>query len=173
MTDHDDAVRARRLDAMLDRDEIHQLAVRYSFALDSKDFDGVRALLAPNAVMFGSTDYRYWFKVQRELPDGWGGHFTCDHQIDFVDDTHAQGLCYFLGYSATEGEGANNVLHVSVYVDEYVKLDGRWYFETRDSRSLGYFPLGDMKDIGGPYVTRLADAWVTHRERQGRALPWR
>ena len=173
MPTDDPAVLTTRLQELLDRDEIHQLIVRYSFALDSKDFDTVRALLAPEAVMFGSTDYRYWFKVQRELPDGWGGHFTCDHQIDFVDDTHAQGLCYFVGYVARGGEHQSNVLHVSVYVDEYVKLDGKWYFQTRDSHSLGYFPLGDMKAIDGPYVTRMADAWVKHNERKGRARPWR
>src|SRR5262245_3724117 len=83
---------ARKLQELLDRDEIRQLATRYSFALDTNDFDAVRELLAPNAVMFGKTDYAQWFTLQRSLPEGWGGHFISNHQIDFVDDTHAQGL---------------------------------------------------------------------------------
>ena len=62
----------------------------------------------------------------------WLRHNTSTHQIDFIDQTHAKGRCYYfvLMYHGLD--------HWGRYIDEYEERDGKWLFTyrkvTTDSR---------------------------------------
>lgn len=149
---------------LLDREQIRELATRYSFAADSHDFDALADLFDEEV------DNGRWGKGREAtkafyrnlLGEGTGGtvmHLVSNHQIDFVDDDHAWGMCYVRAVAGI-GDGWTEV--VACYVDDYVKRHGRWYFSRRRPADLQRFRI-EGSGIG---TLSLSDAWTIHRERQ-------
>jgi hypothetical protein len=59
-------------------------------------------------------------------------HQNGQQEVNFVDETHATGICYGIATLVTEVEGKDQLtLHAVRYYDTYVKIEGRWWIETR------------------------------------------
>jgi hypothetical protein len=157
--------RERELTELLDREQIRELATRYSFAADSRDFEAVAELFDEEV------DNGRWGKgreaTARFYENLFGGgteasvtHMISNHQIDFVDKSHAWGMCYV---RAVAGIGDRWMDLVAVYVDDYVKRDSHWYFSRRRPMDLQRFVHDNAVGVG---KHSLADAWSILRERR-------
>ena len=119
MTDTALPARIKRLEAL---DAIRQLPAKYAlvglFPADvrvGKDASGRAALRA------------YWDRTLRSPFTGTSHHIG-GHIIKFDDASHAHGVVY----SKNEYEtGDEWVIMQMIYVDDYVRADGRWYFFRR------------------------------------------
>jgi hypothetical protein len=139
---------AQRLTAE-DRLDIMDLIARYAYTLDNGDLDGYVNNFAPDAVLFehhhGRAQIReYVGQLMREgragpLPSGDVAHrhFVGAPVIDGYDQqatVHSYLLWVNMGSEPPVAAAAE-------YTDECVKLDGRWYFQSRVLRRLaGRFP---------------------------------
>lgn len=60
-------------------------------------------------------------------------HQNGQQVVDFVDDTHAIGVCYAIATLVTEEYGKDKLtFHAMRYYDKYVKVDGRWWIAERE-----------------------------------------
>lgn len=60
-------------------------------------------------------------------------HQNGQQVIDFIDETHATGICYAIATLVTEEEGKDKLtFHAVRYYDHYVKVDGRWWISERE-----------------------------------------
>ena len=132
-----------------DRLDIMDLIARYAHTLDAGDLDGYVENFAPDAILF--EDYRgrdaireYVAMLMREgragpLPNGEVAyrHFVGSPTIDGADGSatvHSYLLWVNMGTDPP-------VSSAGEYVDESVKLDDRWYFQSRVLHRLsGRFP---------------------------------
>jgi uncharacterized protein (TIGR02246 family) len=122
---------------LIARESIRDLVARYNANGDSGRFDPMLELFARDAVLEvpGSTHrgraaIRSFFEGVSERTSGEGAakfvrHFTATHQIDVLSAEAARGRCY---YAVLTDRGLD---HWGRYVDDYRRIDGRWYFERR------------------------------------------
>lgn len=62
-------------------------------------------------------------------------HQNGQQVVDFVDDTHATGICYAIASLVNEVDGVDKLSMMAVrYYDKYVKIDGRWWIAEREQR---------------------------------------
>ena len=60
-------------------------------------------------------------------------HMNGQQNVDFVDETHANGTCYALATLVTEQDGKDVLTtHAVRYYDKYVKIEGRWWIAERE-----------------------------------------
>ena len=60
-------------------------------------------------------------------------HQNGQQVVDFVDETHATGICYAIATLVTEEDGKDKLtFHAVRYYDKYVKVDGRWWIAERN-----------------------------------------
>jgi uncharacterized protein (TIGR02246 family) len=133
-----------------DRLDIMDLIARYAHTLDTGDLDGYVDNFAPDGVLFerhhGRDQIReYVGMLMREgragpLPNGDVAyrHFPGQPTIDGSDgraSVHSYLLWITMGTEPPMNAAAE-------YLDECVKLDGRWYFASRTLRRLAGRPPG-------------------------------
>jgi hypothetical protein len=157
--------REKALSELLEREQIRELATRYSIAADSQDFDSLVLLFDPEVdngrLGKGRAATKlYYEQLLGGMADGAVLHYVANHQIDFVDDTHAIGICYVRAVAGMEGRWSDVA---AVYVDDYVKRDGSWFFARRKPSDLQRLTFDQPRSIG---QVSLADAWAEHRRRQ-------
>ena len=124
----------------LARESIRDLVARYNSYGDAGRFDQMLELFAPDAVLqirdqeyAGHDEIRSVFtRVPKRTADATGAgrpayirHCTATHQIDFVDETHASGRCYFFVLTQV------GLDHWGRYIDEYAVVADRWRFVRR------------------------------------------
>jgi len=142
-----------------DRLDIMDLIARYAHTLDTGDLDGYTNNFAPDGVLFEHHQGRqqihdYVALLMREgragpLPNGDVAyrHFAGAPTIDGGDDratVHSYLLWVNMGSDPPVSAAAE-------YIDECIKLDGRWYFQSRALHRLaGRFPGSE------PVVTQQA-----------------
>ena len=64
-------------------------------------------------------------------------HQNGQQVVDFIDDTHATGICYAIATLVTEEDGKDKLtFHAVRYYDKYVKIDGRWWIAEREQHFL-------------------------------------
>ena len=141
----------RRIDRLESLDAIRQLAAKYSLALDMRDSDAWVNLFPEDVRVGGGKsgrkDLRDWFEETHSMQFDGTSHHIGGHIIDFDDPDHAQGIVY----SKNEHEtGAEWVIMQMMYIDDYVRQDGRWYFKRRlplywYATDLNKPPIGDNK----------------------------
>jgi hypothetical protein len=147
------------------REEIRELAARHSFAVDTRDFDALTELFAPDVDngRYGvgrDGTRRYFESLMANASDASVIHSIGNHQIDFVDDEHAYGVCYVRVVSGSGEEWSETA---GCYVDDYVKRDGSWFIWQRRFCAGPRWKLDITDGIG---KITLADAVAMHRERQ-------
>lgn len=145
-----DALEAR-IDRLESLDAIRQLAAKYSLALDMRDMDAMVNLFEENVRVgkdaSGRQALRAYMDGTLRSPFTGTSHHIGGHIIEFDDPDHAHGICY----SKNEHEtGDEWVIMQMMYADNYVRMDGRWYFARRlplywYATDLNKPPVGDNK----------------------------
>jgi uncharacterized protein (TIGR02246 family) len=138
-----------------DRLDILDLIARYAHTLDTGDLDGYVNNFAPDAVLFGNHQGRqairdYVAMLMRQgragpLPNGDVAyrHFPGQSTIDGAGD-HATVHSYLLWINMGSEPP---IAAAAEYVDECVKLDGRWYFQSRVLHRLAGRPPGSQRVV--------------------------
>ena len=125
-----------RLEELLARDEIRQLAERYAVAVDGKDIDGLAGLFVE-----GVDNGRYGpgregvrtFYDNRLRRFHCSMHLVGNHIVDFDGDDRANGIVYCRAHHhVLEPEHWFDM--AIAYWDDYERNDGRWLFRRRRTR---------------------------------------
>ena len=133
------------LQRLVEIEAIKQLKARYQRAVDTKDWELMRSVLAPNAKSIYS-DGKYAYEGRDAIveflanPRGLGSteiasmHHAHTPEIEITSETTASGKWYLEDFvvSALPSDGAphGTVLHgTGIYLDEYVKIDGEWLIQ--------------------------------------------
>ncbi len=122
-----------RLDRLESLAAIHQLAVRYALAVDSRDLDSLVSLFSPD-VKVGKE------QTGRDALKGWFAtilrgmrvsvHFVGNHVIDFDDQDHARGVVYC--QDELERPATGDWQHGKIqYWDDYRRVEEQWCFARR------------------------------------------
>jgi hypothetical protein len=133
MTDDDRlAAIERRLDRVESTEQIRQLAARYGLALDMRDLDALVGLFPEDVEVghgqCGRVALRVWFDQTLRVQFTGTSHHVGNHVIEFEDPDHARGVVY----SKNEHETTTDwVIMQMMYVDDYERIAGRWYFRRR------------------------------------------
>lgn len=121
-----------RIDRLESLDAIRQLPAKYALALDMRDMDAMVSLFPADVRVgkdaSGRAALRAYMDRTLRSPFTGTSHHIGGHVIEFDDADHAHGVVY----SKNEHEtGDEWVIMQMMYVDDYVRLDGRWYFQRR------------------------------------------
>lgn len=140
-----------RIDRLKSLDAIRQLPAKYALALDMRDMDAMVSLFPSDVRVGKDTTGRLALRayMDRTLRSPFTGtsHHIGGHVIEFDDPDHAHGVVY----SKNEHEtGEEWVIMQMMYVDDYVRQDGRWFFARRlplywYATDLNKPPIGDNK----------------------------
>jgi uncharacterized protein (TIGR02246 family) len=161
----------RRITRLEARAEIAELLSRYAFLLDDHEFDALGELFTPDA-RFGSpgsthagrdaivANYRALGEVYPVTL-----HEARGFVLEFLDDDHAAGDV--LGFSE-QASGQHTVITSFRYTDEYVRLDRRWRFASRQVRTL--YAMTHAELAAGGLAWELRKRWP-HRAPAAAELP--
>ncbi|WPC76521.1 nuclear transport factor 2 family protein [Vibrio porteresiae] len=129
----------QRINALLDREEIRQLRLRYSQLLDGGQAEKMDEVFTEDAevkVTVGSM--KGIEQIKQSLKDAYHAfdtknrqhfpfvHAVTNHTITLVDDNHAHGSCYLLDFVTDREQGQHPFLLLGHYVDQYVRVNGEW-----------------------------------------------
>jgi hypothetical protein len=134
--------RLRRLE---DRAEIEELAVRYGFAVDDRDYPALRALFAPDGCLStqagavkGQGVDAVMAYFDGHLPNlGPSNHFVHGHVVDFDPDDSDRATGMVASHAELWRNGVPMITAMR-YLDTYRRVDGRWRFHQR-TQSYMYF----------------------------------
>jgi hypothetical protein len=142
---------ASRVDRLESLDQIRQLAAKYSLALDMRDMNALAGLF-PEDIRVGNGQsgraaLRAWFDQTMRQQFTGTAHQIGNHIIEFDDADHAHGVVYSKNEHETPTEW---VIMQMMYVDDYERIGGRWYFRRRlplywYATDLNKPPLGENK----------------------------
>ena len=127
---------AATLEARIDRleslDAIRQLPAKYALALDMRDMEAMVSLFPADVRVGKDASGRQALRayMDRTLRSPFTGtsHHIGGQVIEFDDADQAHGVVY----SKNEHEtGDEWVIMQMMYVDDYVRADGRWHFARR------------------------------------------
>jgi len=121
-----------RIDRLESLDAIRQLPAKYALALDMRDMDAMVSLFPEDVRVGKEASGRLALRayMHRTLRSPFTGtsHHIGGHVIEFDDADHAHGVLY----SKNEHEtGDEWVIMQMMYVDDYVRQDGCWFFARR------------------------------------------
>jgi ketosteroid isomerase-like protein len=145
MQDNQDLeARIRRLE---DREELHELVVRYGQLVDDRDLDGLAELYTQDAIfdsregpITGRTAVLDYYRRQLRSY-GVTYHFVHGHVVDELRDDVAHGVAH--SHAELEIGGAAFVVALR-YSDQYRREDGRWRFHHRAAQQLYALPLSEL-----------------------------
>ncbi|MFK7840781.1 MAG: nuclear transport factor 2 family protein [Sphingorhabdus sp.] len=140
-----------RIDRLESLDAIRQLPAKYALTLDMRDIDMMVTLFPADVRVGKEASGRRALRayMDRTLRSPFTGtsHHIGGHIIEFDDPDHAHGIVY----SKNEHEtGDEWVIMQMMYVDDYVRQDGHWFFARRlplywYATDLNKPPIGDKK----------------------------
>ena len=121
-----------RIDRLESLDQIRQLPAKYALALDMRDMDAMVSLFPADVRVgkeaSGRAALRAYMDRTLRSPFTGTSHHIGGHVIEFDDADHAHGVVY----SKNEHEtGDEWVIMQMMYVDDYVRAEGRWHFARR------------------------------------------
>ncbi|BBX07726.1 nuclear transport factor 2 family protein [Mycolicibacterium aichiense] len=129
----------KRLQRLIDKDEIRELALRYCRGVDRKDPSLLRSLYTSDGIdnhaniFRGSADAYVDFLESSFQFIQIGAHYVCNHLIE-LDGDEASGEVYALGYHilpSADGPPIESFVGVR-YLDRYRREDGEWRFASRE-----------------------------------------
>jgi hypothetical protein len=128
----------RKIEELIAKEEIRELAMLYSRGVDRKDIELLRTLYAADATdhhgsYFSGSAGDYLKFLERSFPHmRMSGHYICNHLVS-VDGDRGEGEVYALAYHLIpDGKGGwLEDMQCVRYVDRYRKEDGRWLFASR------------------------------------------
>lgn len=125
----------QQVDWLVAIEEIRQLKARYCRAVDLKLWD-VFADLFTDDLQIDHAESTSHAKTKTEFVEAAKRHFTgavsVHHvhvpEIEILDADHARAICPMFDFvDAAEGSGYDSHTGWGHYVEEYRKVDGRWY----------------------------------------------
>ena len=150
----------RRIARLEARAEIAELLTRYAFLIDDHEFEALGELFAPDA-RFGSPGRTHAGREAivanyRVLGEAYPItlHEARGFVLEFLDDDHARGEV--LGFSEQASRGSTVVTSFR-YHDEYVRLDRRWRFASRQVRTL--YAMTHAELASGGLAWELRNRW--------------
>ena len=121
-----------RLDRLESLEQIRQLPARYGLALDMRDLDALAGLFVADVRVgrdrSGRRALRDWLDETLRVQFTGTSHHIGNHIIEFADADHARGVVYSKNEHETSTEW---VIMQMMYVDDYERRDGRWFFKRR------------------------------------------
>jgi hypothetical protein len=125
-----------------DADELRNLLQRYARAADSRDVEALAALFHPQATIEGARGTQTldeWLETMRgprAFPTSM--HVLGDPLIELVDGTDEGSLdTYAVVYQLGDREAGQADLTLGIrYVDDVVRVDGRWVIHRRTATTL-------------------------------------
>ena len=161
----------RRIARLESRAEIAELLARYAVLIDDHEFEALGELFTPDA-RFGSPGSAHTGRAAivanyRAVGDLYPItlHEARGFVLDFTDDDHARGQV--TGFSE-QASARHTVITSFRYDDEYVRLDGRWRFASRQVRTL--YAMTHAEHASGGLAWRLRKRWP-HRAPATAQLP--
>lgn len=151
-----DSTLLARIDRLEALDQIRQLPAKYALALDMRDMDAMVSLFPPDVRVgreaIGRAALRAYMDGTLRSPFTGTSHHIGGHVIEFDDPDHAHGVVYSKNEHETpvaDGPGEWVIMQM-MYLDDYVRQDGRWYFKRRlplywYATDLNKPPVGDRK----------------------------
>ena len=145
-----------RIDRLESLDEIRQLAAKYALSLDMRDLDAHVNLFVSDIRVsrekVGRAHLKRWLDDTLRLQFTGTSHHIGNHIIEFDDADRAHGVVYSKNEHETPRAdgGAEWVIMQMLYLDNYERQDGRWYFSRRlpcywYATDLNRPPVGDDK----------------------------
>lgn len=126
-----------RIDRLESLDAIRQLPAKYALALDMRDMDAMVSLFPADVRVgkdaSGRAALRAYMDRTLRSPFTGTSHHIGGHVIEFDDADHAHGVVYSKNEHETPVDGGADewVIMQMMYVDDYVRQDGRWHFARR------------------------------------------
>ncbi|WP_340586956.1 nuclear transport factor 2 family protein [Erythrobacter alti] len=126
-----------RIDRLESLDAIRQLPAKYALALDMRDMDAMVGLFCADVRVGKDTTGREALRsyMDRTLRSPFTGtsHHIGGHIIEFDDADHAHGVVYSKNEHETPVEEGDDewVIMQMMYVDEYERQEGQWFFRRR------------------------------------------
>jgi hypothetical protein len=145
-----------RIDRLESLDAIRQLPAKYALCLDMRDMDMMVTLFEPmvrvGREQSGRAALRAYMDGTLRAPFTGTSHHIGGHIIEFDDADHAHGVVYSKNEHETPVPGGQDewVIMQMMYVDNYVRVDGQWFFARRlplywYATDLNKPPVGDQK----------------------------
>ena len=172
----------RSLSERLDRIEstlaIQQLPMRYALAVDARDIESWLSLFPADVDCGRRGRGREALRKTIEGPLATfyrSIHQVCGHQFDFQDADHASGHVYCRAEHEDRGRW---IVMAICYFDDYVRVDGRWFFARRRERhwyaaDVVERPRAPFHDWPGhevvPTLPEAFSTWAQFWERLGAA----
>lgn len=165
--------RAAAIDALLDKEALRDLAMRYARAIDRRDQDLLRSVYHDDAiddhgVVFCDTA-AVFVAQQPEImaPFAITAHYLCNLSYR-VEGDGADGELYFIAYHRTDAPEAKHVIVSGRYLDNYERREGAWKishrrlvwdsFITLDAASDDMAQLAALGVMGGKVDDRSYEA---------------
>lgn len=144
-----------RIDRLESLEQIRQLPAKYALALDMRDMDAMVGLFCADVRVGKETRGRealrdYMDKTLRSPFTGTSHHIG-GQIIELDDADHAHGIVYSKNEHETPAAGGDEwVIMQMMYVDDYERQDGQWFFRRRlplywYATDLNKPPVGDHK----------------------------
>ncbi|TQK32125.1 nuclear transport factor 2 family protein [Arthrobacter sp. SLBN-53] len=128
-----------RLQALIDKDEIRELALRYCRGVDRKDPALLRSLYTNDGIDNHANIFRGSASAYVDFLESSfqfiqiGARYVCNHLIE-LDGDEASGEVYALGYHIlpiADSRPIESFVGVR-YLDRYRREDGQWRFASRE-----------------------------------------
>jgi ketosteroid isomerase-like protein len=127
-----------RLETLIAKEDIRELAMLYARGVDRKDIALLRTLYTDDGwdshgAYFDGPAEDYVDFLERQLPHMHiGGHHICNHMVSVDGDT-GEGEVYAIAWHLIP-DGAGGLKHdiqAVRYIDNYRRVDGMWRFARR------------------------------------------
>lgn len=157
------------LQALLDRQEIHDCILRYCSGVDRFDRDMLLSAYHPDAIddhgMFvgQAAAFADWALAYHTQYQHGHKHYVLNHRCDLEGDTaHTETYWLFAGVNKI---GPANSVHGGRYLDRFEKRDGKWAIAARKCLIEWGGALGDMP-VPAELLAVYAATGVVSRDRQ-------
>ncbi|MGB2758209.1 MAG: nuclear transport factor 2 family protein [Acidimicrobiia bacterium] len=128
---------------LADRAAIHDLAVAYAYAVDTRDWPRYEALFiatahidytAAGGIAGTPAEVTAWMP-QALSAFAFTMHTVSTHEIEFTDLDTAKGRAHVFNRNGVMNDGRAEICDVStIYEDEYVRVGNTWKFSRRAER---------------------------------------
>jgi SnoaL-like domain len=125
-----------------DADELRNLLQRYARAADTRDVEALAALFHPEATIQGARGAQTidaWLETMRgPRPFPTSMHMLGDPLIDLLEEADEAALdTYAVVYQLGDRDAGQADLTLGIrYVDDVVRVDGRWVIRHRNATTL-------------------------------------
>jgi hypothetical protein len=126
------------VETLLAYEEIRRLVLTYCRGIDRRDIDLVEQCYVPGAtdehgMNPTGTAAEFFAMLRHKSGSTMSQHNITNHLIHLLDDDHAEGEAYLVGYHWILSPAGERQLYIlgGRYLDRYVKEDGAWKISHR------------------------------------------